>query len=319
MVVRNIPPLVADSGSLTIMRRTSTYVYGAWQVSLPDGVNYTEQAELTSTEQAYVYRPPNRPTGRFDLGFVRQDANIYIDKIDKRGTPSGTSNVELQMDIGQRRGAGRALVEREITARGLGSLVPGVDFTTGDIVPVLIWGKIVHLPVTALDWRSGVDGNVGWSVRCGGQLIWDGEQLRSQIDEVQKQLDRERREREREEQRMKEQAERDRQQTDQISRNQSTLSSQQSQIRSWSTSVVNHSDQLAQLLKVLADVDSNGLGLLWSIRDLAVAVRDLAENTQAGRDRAHRVADSTSSLVTGDMQKIVAIGKINKLPNVPST
>lgn len=216
MAVRNIPPLVADSGSLTIMRRTSTYVYGAWQVSLPDGVNHTEQAELTSTEQAYVYRPPNRPTGRFDLGFVRQDANIYIDEIDRRGTPSGTSNVELQMDIGQRRGAGRALVEREITARGLGSLVPGVDFTTGDIVPVLIWGKIVHLPVTALDWRSGVDGNVGWSVRCGGQLIWDGEQLRSQIDEVQKQLDRERREREREEQRMKEQAATDRQQTQQI-------------------------------------------------------------------------------------------------------
>lgn len=187
------PPMVADGGEITIMRRSANYVYGSWRVSLPEGEEF---AAIEEGEAAgYLHYPRNNPTGRFDLAFVRMDASIDIKHISPEGVTSGDSDVELQMLAGQKRSEGRALIERDITTRGLGRLRPGVDFTTGDIWPVKIWGQVIDLPVTSLDWSTGEAGRAGWAVRVGGQLISDAEQLRSLNDQISEQIARERQER----------------------------------------------------------------------------------------------------------------------------
>lgn len=187
------PPMVADGGEITIMRRSANYVYGSWRVSLPEGEEF---AAIEEGEAAgYLHYPRNNPTGRFDLAFVRMDASIDIKNISPEGETSGDSDVELQMLAGQKRSEGRALIERDITTRGLGRLRPGVDFTTGDIWPVKIWGQVIDLPVTSLDWSTGEAGRAGWAVRVGGQLIADAEQLRSLNDQISEQIARERQER----------------------------------------------------------------------------------------------------------------------------
>lgn len=187
------PPMVADGGEITIMRRSANYVYGSWRVSLPEGEEF---AAIEEGEAAgYLHYPRNNPTGRFDLAFVRMDASIDIKSIAPDGATSGDSDVELQMLAGQKRSEGRALIERDITTRGLGRLRPGVDFTTGDIWPVKIWGQVIDLPVTSLDWSTGEAGRAGWAVRVGGQLISDAEQLRSLNDQISEQIARERQER----------------------------------------------------------------------------------------------------------------------------
>lgn len=311
-----IPPLIADAGELRTVRRTANYVYGSWRVTVPEG------AELTAIQDdrmdGYLYRPPSSGRGRFDVAFVRQDATIDLHEVTEQGVTSGDSDVELQMEAGQQRSEGRALIERDISGRGLGRLVPGVDFSTGDMVPVKVWGKILSLPVTALDWATNASGLASVAVRVGGQLVRDSERLRSLNDEVAMQIDSERRRAAAEEKRLAEQAATDRQQTSQIKATQTSLSIQQGQIRTWSGDVVDLSDQLARLLKVLADVDAQGSGLLWSIRDVAQAVRQLAKNTDAGRSTADSIAANTITAVGSDMQQIMQIGRISKLPNVPS-
>lgn len=220
-MLADMPPLVADGGELTIMRRTANFVFGEWRVtSEVDGLEVIVPDEKQN--HGYLYRPVGAPAGRFDVGFVRMDASIELDRITlnssgtKATVTSGRSDVELQMDAGQLRSEGRVLVQREITARGLGRVVPGVDFTTGDIIPILLWGKVLRLPATAVDWVVQPGGRMGFAVRAGGQLIQDAEQLRSLNSEAQAQIDAERRRAQEEAKRLEEQAERDRAQTREI-------------------------------------------------------------------------------------------------------
>lgn len=210
------PPLIADGGEITIMRRTANYVYGSWRVTLPDGAERLTEEE--DRNDGYLYQPPGASTGRFDLAFVRMDASITIEHIGEGGETTGSSDVETQMDAGQERSEGRALIERDITQRGVGRLRPGVDFTTGDVWPVKIWGQVIDLPVTALDWTSGEQGRAGWAIRVGGQLISDAEKLRSLNDEVLEQIAAERR---------KAQEARDKAQEDQIKQAQATAEAAQ--------------------------------------------------------------------------------------------
>lgn len=237
-----IPPLIADAGELRTVRRTANYVYGSWRVTVPEG------AELTAIQDdrmdGYLYRPPSSGRGRFDVAFVRQDATIDLHEVTEQGVTSGDSDVELQMEAGQQRSEGRALIERDISGRGLGRLVPGVDFSTGDLVPVKVWGKILSLPVTALDWATNASGLASVAVRVGGQLVRDSERLRSLNDEVAMQIDSERRRAAAEEKRLAEQAETDRQQTQQIKQTQSTLSQQQSTLSQQQSSLSAHATQL---------------------------------------------------------------------------
>lgn len=241
-----IPPLIADAGELRTVRRTANYVYGSWRVTVPEG------AELTAIQDdrmdGYLYRPPSSGRGRFDVAFVRQDATIDLHEVTEQGVTSGDSDVELQMEAGQQRSEGRALIERDISGRGLGRLVPGVDFSTGDLVPVKVWGKILSLPVTALDWATNASGVASVAVRVGGQLVRDSERLRSLNDEVAMQIDSERRRAAAEEKRLAEQAATDRQQTQQIQSAQSSLAYQQQQIRTWGARVTSNNNATRSLL-----------------------------------------------------------------------
>lgn len=179
------PTLIADGGEMTVGRRTSTYVYGVFQVDIPEGKEQAQQNDRL--QEGYVYRPDQRPTGRFDIGFVRADARVDLN--------AQQSNLESIIDAAQSRVEGAVFFERDITGRGLGKFRPGVDFTTASLVDVLIWGKTLTLPVTAIDMTSGDAAAVGWRVHVGGQMIADADSLRSHNDAILGQIEQERRRR----------------------------------------------------------------------------------------------------------------------------
>ncbi len=179
------PTLIADGGEMTVGRRTSTYVYGVFQVDIPEGREQAQQDDRL--QEGYIYRPDQLPTGRFDIGFVRADARIDLN--------AQQSNLESIIDAAQNRVEGAVFFERDITGRGLGKFRPGVDFTTASLVDVLVWGKTLALPVTAIDMTSGDAAAVGWRVHVGGQMIADADSLRSHNDAILGQIEQERRRR----------------------------------------------------------------------------------------------------------------------------
>lgn len=179
------PALIADGGEMTVGRRTSTYVYGVFQVDVPEGREQAQQDDRL--QEGYIYRPDQRPTGRFDIGFVRADARVDLN--------AQQSNLESIIDAAQNRVEGAVFFERDIMGRGLGRFRPGADFTTASLVDVLIWGKTLTLPVTAIDMTSGDAAAVGWRVHVGGQMIADADSLRSHNDAILGQIEQERRRR----------------------------------------------------------------------------------------------------------------------------
>ena len=179
------PTLIADGGEMAVGRRTSTYVYGVFQVDIPEGREQSQQDERL--QEGYIYRPDQRPTGRFDIGFVRADARVDLN--------AQQSNLESIVDAAQSRVEGAVFFERDITGRGLGRFRPGADFDTASLVDVLIWGKTLTLPVTAIDMTSGDVAAVGWRVHVGGQMIADADSLRSHNDAILGQIEQERRRR----------------------------------------------------------------------------------------------------------------------------
>lgn len=288
----DIPPLVADGGSVTTPRRTANYVYGHWRVTAPSGI---EQIVPDATrDHGYLYRPADAPSGRFDLGFVRQDATIDLHTIEDNGAvTAGSSDVELQLEAGQKRAEGRVLLQRDVSARGLGHVLPGVDFATGDVVPVLIATKVAKLPVTAIDWLTSPSGVVSYAVRCGGQLVSDMEQLRSLNLATTQQLDAEARRAAEEERRLAEQAATDRQQTSQIRDNQDTLSYQQRQLRTHSAQVTSWSASMTDNFDIMRGL-FNELRLQKQQWDLVAALfENYHNNSGALRDWA---ADSRANI-----------------------
>ena len=179
------PTLIAGGGEMTVGRRTSTYVYGMFQVDIPEGKEQAQQDDRL--QGGYIYRPDQRPTGRFDVGFVRADARVDLN--------AQQSNLESIVDAAQSRVEGAVFFERDITGRGLGRFRPGADFDTANLVDVLIWGKTLALPVTAIDMVSGDAAAVGWRVHVGGQMIADADSLRSHNDAILGQIEQERRRR----------------------------------------------------------------------------------------------------------------------------
>lgn len=179
------PTLIADGGEMTVGRRTSTYVYGVFQVDIPEGKEQAHQDDRL--QEGYIYRPDQRPTGRFDVGFVRADARVDLN--------AQQSNLESIIDAAQNRVEGAVFFERDIMGRGLGRFRPGIDFTTASLVDVLIWGKTLTLPVTAIDMTSDDAAAVGWRVHIGGQMIADADSLRSHNGTILGQIEQERRRR----------------------------------------------------------------------------------------------------------------------------
>lgn len=177
------PLLVADGGTMTVGRRQATYVYGSFDVCLPEG---REQADVEKRLQnGYIYRPDKPAAGRFDVSFVRADATVDL--------TAQTSDLETQIEAAQLRTEGDIFFERDITDSGTGRYRPGIDIKRGDIVDVLIWGRILPLPITRWEMISDDTTSVGWRWHVGGAMIEDSEALRSHNDQLLQQIAQEKR------------------------------------------------------------------------------------------------------------------------------
>ncbi|CAB0584586.1 hypothetical protein CIP107538_00294 [Corynebacterium diphtheriae] len=177
------PLLVADGGTMTVGRRQATYVYGSFDVRLPED---REQADVEKRLQnGYIYRPDEPARGRFDVAFVRADATVDL--------TAQTSDLETQIEAAQLRTEGDIFFERDITDSGTGRYRPGIDIKRGDIVDVLIWGRILPLPITRWEMISDDTTSVGWRWHVGGAMIEDSEALRSHNDQLLQQMAQEKR------------------------------------------------------------------------------------------------------------------------------
>ncbi|MDT9407927.1 hypothetical protein [Corynebacterium rouxii] len=177
------PLLVADGGTMTVGRRQATYVYGSFEVRLPEG---KEQADVEKRLQnGYIYRPDKPARGRFDVAFVRADATVDL--------TAQTSDLETQIEAAQLRTEGDIFFERDITDSGTGRYRPGIDIKHGDIVDVLIWGRILPLPITRWEMISDDTTSVGWRWHVGGAMIEDAEALRNHNDQLLQQIAQEKR------------------------------------------------------------------------------------------------------------------------------
>lgn len=158
----SLPALVADGGEMTVLRHVASHVYGAWDVRWPEG--FTPPELDPDHELGYVHQLRDEEVPPFGRRFVRADVQIDAE-VD-------TSTVEQTIDEVAARVSGETLFQRDITDKGLGRLKPGVDFELGDIVPVRLWGRLLDLPVTAIDDMSNL-GVITHRVHVGGQLVRD--------------------------------------------------------------------------------------------------------------------------------------------------
>lgn len=155
--------LVADGGDVTAGRQKHTFVYGEFNVQLPEGV---EQVETDGRlADGFVYRPEGE-IAPFDVGFARADVTVDLEV--------QSTDLELVVDEAQRDAEGDVFFEQDITPAGLGEFVPGVDFVVGDVVSVERWRVLLPLPVTGWEMVSSAsDGVVADRVHVSGQLISD--------------------------------------------------------------------------------------------------------------------------------------------------
>ncbi|WP_368267083.1 hypothetical protein [Corynebacterium ulcerans] len=170
----------AQEMSMTIPRRQACMVYGKLNVTLKKGDTQQEQDKRLTN--GYIHIPDDMPTGTFDFGFTREDADINIE--------TGQSTYELALDTAARRITGQVLFEQDITAPGFGDWRPMIDFSCGDVVGVRVWGKELPLPVTSITRETHQ-----WRVHVGGQLIDDRRKVVSENRKILADIESERRER----------------------------------------------------------------------------------------------------------------------------
>lgn len=187
MAVREDVVLVADGGEVTAGRQKHTFVYGEFNVRLPEGVEQVETDERLA--DGFVYRPEG-VIAPFDVGFARADVTVDLEV--------QSTDLELVVDEAQRDAEGEIFFERDITPAGLGEFVPGVDFVVGDVVSVERWRVLLPLPVTGWEMVSSAsDGVVADRVHVSGQLVSDAvargrrnADLRRQVEADKRQLQR---------------------------------------------------------------------------------------------------------------------------------
>lgn len=159
--VLKIPPLVASEGELAVVYRTATYLWGAWNMNLPDGVE-AEEFEY-GRAMGYVGDLDDDPDVE-DLGARRWvRADVTTDAVAKH------SDVPAAFDAAEKRTAGDVFFETDIGPSGLGRMVPNVDFRVGDVVPVLVSSKVIESPVNEVRYESSPEGLVALA-HVGGQL-----------------------------------------------------------------------------------------------------------------------------------------------------
>lgn len=186
MSVKDHVVLSSDGGSVTMGRRLAFYSYGKFDVVIPDGRE--QQVDEDRIQNGYIARNPGQQMGRFDFGFIRQDATINLE--------AQTSDLELAIDSTEKRSEGDVYVERDISRAGMNGFELGRDFGLDDIVSYRVWGNYLRLPVTAGDLESSVDGGLrGVRVHVGGQVASDSEARRRANNEILGQIENEKRQR----------------------------------------------------------------------------------------------------------------------------
>lgn len=186
MSVKDHVVLSSDGGSVTMGRRLAFYSYGKFDVVIPEGRE--QQVDDDRIQNGYIARNPGHQMGRFDFGFIRQDATINLE--------AQTSDLELAIDSTEKRSEGDVYVERDISRAGMNGFELGRDFNLDDIVSYRVWGNYLRLPVTAGDLESSVDGGLrGVRVHVGGQVASDSEARRRANNEILGQIENEKRQR----------------------------------------------------------------------------------------------------------------------------
>lgn len=189
--------LVATEGELTVVRRLAGYCYGEWTVEWPDSVPEDQRPVLDDDRaHGYVHRL-GEGSGRMGRRFVRADVSITAAEYDQAGVVphTGYTDVEEVLDAAVSQTDEDALVERAITRDGLGPWRPGTDFRVGDLVDVVVWGRSIVLPVTAVEAVTEAGAVVDWRVTVGGQLVADDVERRRSNAELERAVWQERRER----------------------------------------------------------------------------------------------------------------------------
>ena len=186
MSVKDHVVLSSDGGSVTMGRRLAFYSYGKFDVVIPEGRE--QQVDDDRIQNGYIARNLGQRMGRFDFGFIRQDATINLE--------AQTSDLELAIDSTEKRSEGDVYVERDISRAGMNGFELGRDFGLDDIVRYRVWGNYLRLPVTAGDLESSVDGGLrGVRVHVGGQVASDSEARRRANNEILGQIENEKRQR----------------------------------------------------------------------------------------------------------------------------
>ena len=189
--------LVATDGELTVVRRLAGHAYGRWEVDWPDSVPEDQRPVLDDDRaHGYVHRLGSG-AGRMGRRFVRADVGVTAAEYDESGVVAGSgfSDVEATLDAAVSQTDEEAVLERSIGREGLGGWRPGTDFVVGDVVEVLVWGRVVSLPVTGIESVSEGGVVVDWRVTVGGQLVGDDGERRRANAELERAVWLERRER----------------------------------------------------------------------------------------------------------------------------
>lgn len=201
--------LFATEGELTVVRRLAVIAYGAWNVQWPESVPEDQRPQLADDRAfGYISRLPGG-AGRMGRRFVRADVDITAAEYNDAGIiipHTGYSAVETVLDAAASQTSEEAVLERDITRDGLGGLVPGEDFDVGDLVDVVIWGKVLRLPVTAIEAVTQSGAVIDWSVKVGGQLVADDAERKRTNQELERTIFQERRERQKDIEGVKKQA-----------------------------------------------------------------------------------------------------------------
>lgn len=191
-------PLIADNNELTVLRSLAAFSYGTWGVEWPDSVPENQRPSAGEGRKFGYASQSERTLGRMGRRFVRADVSVRAHDVDEKGQAvafSGSSDVEITLDAAAKKTDGDVFVERDITRAGLNGNTPYVDFDVGDIVPVLVWGKTLELPVTSIEAVTEAGAVVDWRIHVGGQLLFDDVARERHNVEVERAIAQERRER----------------------------------------------------------------------------------------------------------------------------
>lgn len=169
-----MPDLISDGGTMTVGRRTANWTWGQFEVTLQEGLQQGVPEDDRLVD-GYIYRPDDVRTGRAELTFVRADVRVDMN-LEK-------SDLEATLDQASQRTEGDIFYSRSIKGLGLGRKRPGVDYSLGSILDVMVWAQVMELPVTGIRNISTPDDPVGYEVQVGGQMISDPEAMRKRYDE----------------------------------------------------------------------------------------------------------------------------------------